>query len=310
MDKNVSLVDDSTLDAEWQAILDGAKKLAEEEADGLTKFDEAEHPRDENGEFTDKGAGAGEKTFSAAVRNNKDGETSVINSKYKSKQEFRQDLNRNGYSVVGRVTEEEPKEQAAPAAQELDYDQKYDWATKVVTGELAGKIKNNELLTDMQSCAMGDETEEEFTSHFSASAEQDTLPKAKKPTSDDSGWMFHTDSGKMPPEMMYFFQQHYKKNGDGSQIILPSELREYSNGVLDEQTLSGIYSKNLDGKYFQWERSGGLNQLRLKNKYKFSAAGIASVEESRLKALKDAGMTPKRLYKEIQKLRPTAKAES
>jgi hypothetical protein len=62
---------------------------------------------------------------------------------------------------------EEPKPTAEK--QGLDYDQKYEWATKVVTGELAGKIKNNELLTDMQSCAMGDETEEEFTSHFKPS---------------------------------------------------------------------------------------------------------------------------------------------
>jgi hypothetical protein len=46
------------------------------------------------------------KTYIAAVRDNT-GKTLVIISEYKTKKEFKQDLNRNGYTVIGKITEKE-----------------------------------------------------------------------------------------------------------------------------------------------------------------------------------------------------------
>ncbi len=40
----------------------------------------------------------------AAVRDNQTKETMVIKSEYASKKAFREDLNANGYTVIGRVT--------------------------------------------------------------------------------------------------------------------------------------------------------------------------------------------------------------
>ena len=43
------------------------------------------------------------KIFQAAVKDNKTGEVTTIESEYRNKKEFRRDLNKNGYSVIGRV---------------------------------------------------------------------------------------------------------------------------------------------------------------------------------------------------------------
>jgi len=45
------------------------------------------------------------KLYSAAVRYKATGETLVIKSEYKTKQAFRDDLHRNGYTIIGKVTE-------------------------------------------------------------------------------------------------------------------------------------------------------------------------------------------------------------
>ena len=47
-------------------------------------------------------------TLIATVRNNETKEISNITSEYNTKQSFRNDLNRNGYTVIGRI--ENPNE--------------------------------------------------------------------------------------------------------------------------------------------------------------------------------------------------------
>lgn len=43
------------------------------------------------------------KTMTAAVKDNQTGETMVIKSEYATKAAFKNDLNANGYTVVGRI---------------------------------------------------------------------------------------------------------------------------------------------------------------------------------------------------------------
>ena len=44
------------------------------------------------------------RTMEAAVRDNQTAETLTIKSKYASKKTFREELKRNGYTVIGRIT--------------------------------------------------------------------------------------------------------------------------------------------------------------------------------------------------------------
>lgn len=128
------------------------------------------------------------------------------------------------------------------------------------------------------------------------------LPKAKKPGKDQS-WVFETPENQMPPEIMYYLKKHYEKQGSGSQIILPSEFREYSGGLMDERTLDHIYSESLR-PYFNWEHMANLNQLRLNNKFVFSSEGITDKSSRLGKSLKFLGLTPAKLYDELMKLKP------
>jgi hypothetical protein len=194
---------------------------------------------------------------------------------------------------------------------ELSDSDRREWSFSIARSDLFRKIitpdgyvdKDHEEISDiMQQFPYGLVDKQQFVDIINNRIKSaEVLPKAKKP-SKNQNWVFETPEDQMPPEIMYYLKQHYEKHGSGSQIIHPSEFREYSGGWLDERTLDHIYSESLR-PYFGWEHMANLNQLRLSNKYVFSSEGITDKSARLGKSLKFLGLTPAKLYDELMKLK-------
>jgi hypothetical protein len=180
--------------------------------------------------------------------------------------------------------------------EKLSYTEMYKWATNIVKSELVGKTNNNDLISEMQNVAFGTD-KQLFVARMKNG---EVLPKPKKPR--DNNWLDDTEAGTIPPEFQYLMQKHFDAQGAGSNVVLPREIRAYSDGLIDRNTLGRLYSRNLE-KYFGWETNGGLDQLRLKNEYKYSKNGIVSKSQAMSDEIKKMGYTPESLWDELQKLK-------
>jgi len=191
-------------------------------------------------------------------------------------------------------------------SQKLTPEDMLSWSINIAQSDLMSELyakvyRREELQTIMQEFPYSFMSKEEFVKYMNQKMSSDEiLPKPVKPK---DGWMRSLSNDKMIPEVMWYLAEHFKKHGSGSQIITLEDFREYSNGQINEKVINLLYSNNLN-KYFNWERSGGLDQLRLKNGYKFSENGISNSAQILSKQMKDFGMTPEKLYDELMKVRP------
>lgn len=189
---------------------------------------------------------------------------------------------------------------------EISSEFKKSWAINIAQSDLMRSLcakvySREELQTIMQMFPYSNQSKDEFVSEMKQLMTSDeVLPKPTKPK---DGWKRGLSSSTMLPEVMWYLREHFRARGSGSQIITPGDFRQYSDGHVDERTLDLLYSNSLR-KYFQWERSGGLNQLRLKNNYKFSEDGISTKAQILSKQMKDFGMTPEKLYDALMNIRP------
>jgi hypothetical protein len=188
----------------------------------------------------------------------------------------------------------------------LTSDQMNSWAMNIAQSDLMSNLykyayRREELESILQEFPYSRRSKEEFVSYLKQlMTDDENLPKPKKPS---DGWWNWVSRGTMTPEVMWYLREHFRKHGSGSQLISLSEFREYSKGELTETAIDKLYSDGMRN-YFQWERMGGLNQLRLKNDYKFSENGISTKAQIIYDQMKSINMTPEKLYNELMKTRP------